>query len=364
MAHLSRATLKAFLPTPVVGAAVWIVDRSRGAVRRFHVVRASVLAFVDAYASAVLALGRNAPVEEIVAGNASFAGAKKVAVFCHYDVAGDVSPATVQYVAALAAAQHIVVFVSTAPELEERALEVLKTHCALILRRKNVGYDFGSWKVGLEHVPSKADLDSLIIANDSVLGPFAPLEPYIDRCDASSDVWGFTDSGERGWHLQSYFVLFRQTALRHPAFARFWRGVLMARSKHWAIRAGELRLSRELMRAGLRMRALFPTVEVIGREASSSALPVEAVPVGELDQAGRIVLMRRGVRLNPSHALWRVLIEVWGFPFIKRELIAKNPMKLLDVDDWQDVVSRRFGGDVLPGAVADATTHSPVRGGP
>ena len=53
--------------------------------------------------------------------------------------------------------------------------------------------------------PSEARL--LLLANDSVAGPFAPLGPLLARVDfAMADIWGATDSRERGYHLQSYLT--------------------------------------------------------------------------------------------------------------------------------------------------------------
>jgi lipopolysaccharide biosynthesis protein len=55
--------------------------------------------------------------------------------------------------------------------------------CGLILRRKNVGYDFGGFKDAIARIPDLGRLDSLLLANDSVYGPFHPARA------ASSNAW-------------------------------------------------------------------------------------------------------------------------------------------------------------------------------
>ncbi len=42
--------------------------------------------------------------------------------------------------------------------------------------------------------------------------------------------------------------------------------------------------------------------------------------------------------LNPTHHLWRVLIDRFGFPFLKTELVRRNPGRLPGVDAWPALV--------------------------
>lgn len=42
-----------------------------------------------------------------------------------------------------------------------------------IIKRKNIGYDFGAWKHGLEII-NKDEFDNFIFMNDTVTGPFLP----------------------------------------------------------------------------------------------------------------------------------------------------------------------------------------------
>ncbi|MGI4945962.1 MAG: hypothetical protein ACRYHQ_36290, partial [Janthinobacterium lividum] len=39
--------------------------------------------------------------------------------------------------------------------------------------------------------------------------------------------------------------------------------------------------------------------------------------------------------LNPAHSLWRELVEVCGFPFLKTELLLRNPIGINDLDAWR-----------------------------
>lgn len=281
-------------------------------------------------------------VEERWVGRQSLDTASRVAVFSHFDREGALHDFVDHYVRQLADAGFAVVFVSNSPRLPPATVERLLPSCALVLRRANVGYDFGAYKDGIAEVPAPERLESLIVANDSVYGPFHPLGPIVARMDDGADVWGITDSWEHRYHLQSFFVLFRRPAVQSPAFAAFWRQVRYVQAKDWIIGKYEIGMTRELAEAGLRCRSLFPY------RAAESAL-LEAAEGGDLhperfdpiQQAflGLVVdTVRRNGALNGTHYFWDFLIERLGCPFLKRELLRDNPEGVPFVGRWEQVV--------------------------
>jgi hypothetical protein len=56
----------------------------------------------------------------------------------------------------------------------------------------------------------------------------------------------------------------------------------------------------------------------------------------------------RRIPLNPTADLWRPLL-VAGFPFVKRELLRKNPAHVPDVAAWLDLARATSpdGADVI-----------------
>jgi hypothetical protein len=205
------------------------------------------------------------------------------------------------------------------------------------LVRRNIGYDFGAWRDGLADLVPLDGVEQLLLCNDSVYGPFAPLASLLSRADpAAADVWGMTEGRNHGPHLQSYWLLFHGKAITHPAFKRFWRTLPYINDKFAVVEAGELGLSRQLRAAGLRLNALFsyPEAEAAFRAQASPDSPVADAILDALD---------RGWPMNPSHHFWRVLIAELGLPFIKRELLTLNPAGMDDLADWEHVVQARFG---------------------
>jgi lipopolysaccharide biosynthesis protein len=257
----------------------------------------------------------------------------RAAIFCHFSLDNAISDDVVRYVRTLSELGFPVVFVSSSADLSDAAIAPVAPYCAEILLRNNIGYDFGCYREGLLALEPLDRLNGLIIANDSVIGPLAPLEPALRRMDLlAADIWGLTDSRDRGAHLQSYFLFAGPTALHHPAFIKFWRSYPLAQKREWAIRFGELGFSRAMRKAGLRLAAAYPyqeLIEQLRRRADAARAkptpPAQNRPVGH----GELLwLIAHGANLNPTHVCWDILRSEYDFPFIKRDLAARNPMRL------------------------------------
>ncbi|MDB5395015.1 MAG: polysaccharide biosynthesis protein-like protein [Rhodospirillales bacterium] len=267
----------------------------------------------------------------------------KVCVFAHFDRKGIIHEYVLFYLRSLRMAGFKIIFVSNAATLDPAGLAEVRDLAHLVLRRSNVGYDFGGYKDAISMIPDAAKLDFLLLANDSVYGPFSPIADMLAGIDpARAQFWGLTDSWEGAYHLQSYFLLFGREALGHEAFAKFWRRVRYINSKSYVIRRYELGLSRQLMKGGLRGLALFSA-----RDASR--IVIEEVGAGALrnpalDGVSKTYLKRmhgaveRGGTLNISHFFWDRLILKMGCPFLKRELLEKNPVAVPYVSRWQEVI--------------------------
>jgi hypothetical protein len=266
----------------------------------------------------------------------------RVAVFAHFDAAGEVAPRVLATLAALQAAGLSVLFVSNSGHLQPGAWAALRALCAGILVRRNVGYDFGALREALAfwQLPHPRT-ELVLLMNDSVLGPFGPLAEVLDLLDFSAaDIWGATDSAQRGHHLQSWFLAVGRRALDHPAWPAFWAGVRPVTNKEYVVGHSELMFSQQMRRGGLRLRALWSQAAI---EREVFAGPRAFSGIAELRQLARI---RRygnlGYALNPTADLWRQLLAA-GCPFVKRELVDRNPAGVADGAEWEAAVAARWG---------------------
>lgn len=243
-------------------------------------------------------------------------GYERVAVLVHHGAVPRVSRSFRELVAAFEARGYGVLVVSSA---EFRGPldwgEAEPSAAVTVLRKPNVGYDFGSWAVGLATYPEVRRATSVVLANDSLVGPFAPIDAVLDRLDASrADVWGMTETLQFARHLQSYFVAYRGGVLTDAPLEWFWRGVRHHADKQAIIHRNEIGLGRLLESEGYAVDAMFGAGQV--------------VDPGD----------------NPTIAGWRTLLDR-GLPFVKREIV-RSPELAPGGRDIPDELRTRYAVDV------------------
>jgi hypothetical protein len=286
---------------------------------------------------------------------------RKIVLFMHFDRTGRVRPQIQDYMRQLRDSGRAVVFITNAGFLTPPTMEALKPICAGIIIRRNQGYDFGAWCDGVEHLDlPRADTEEIIFANDSVFGPLTPIAPMLERIDyARADIWGLTESWQYRYHLQSFFFAFGPTALRSPAFAKFWRNIKPVPAKLFIIRQYEIGITQQMLKSGLSVAALWPYQRLLDNvdyaKLEDLVLQSES-DTGKVDPILRnrrlqIIRLRdcisRRVALNPTADLWRQLL-LTGFPFIKRELLRDNPAEVEDISDWIALVRETLNADPAP----------------
>ena len=263
------------------------------------------------------------------AGDAPRQG-RSLGLYLHWSGTGRVSAMVLRQLALWRQAGFDMVFVTNATPPESDWQAVAK-ETVLRLRRLNVGRDFGAWRdaaaIALRDRPAPAEL---LLVNDSVLGPFQPLDPLVEAWRAGGEgLFGLTESWGGGPHLQSYALLARGPGavaglITHLAHQRD------SRSKWRTVQAGEIGLTRRMRQAGHHCAALFGYARLC--EGLSAA---DHVALGPRHASLEAVLR---YPLNPTHHLWRLLVERHGFPYLKTELIRRNPGHLPGVQAWREVV--------------------------
>jgi Rhamnan synthesis protein F len=286
---------------------------------------------------------------------------QRVVLFVHFDAAGRVIPTTRSFITSLADAGLSVAFVTNSEKIEPEAKEFLKGVCGEILIRRNIGYDFGAWRDALDTLAlPRPETEAILLVNDSVYGPFGDFAGMLGGLDFErAEIWGLTESWQHRYHLQSFFLACGEASIRSDAWQRFWRSVRPVPSKEWIIRHCEIGFTRALQKGGVNCAALFPQSALLdAREIARLEALVATNPPRNSKAGARALHARRLLRsiqrgrqdLNPSIDLWRQLLWA-GYPFVKRELLRKNPSRIADVFDWEQVVTETKMSD--PRALAD-----------
>lgn len=253
-------------------------------------------------------------------------------VLAHFDPHGRIDDYVVSALREYRRAADLVVLVSSGARDVPSGVRQLVDR---FIARDNVGYDFCSWREGIEALGSLAGIDELICANDSVYGPTSPLGPVLaDPRVADADAWGMCLSVQgnvaRGHrpapHLQSWFMAFRRPVLESREFTEFWSRVVPLLSKDDVIDRYEIGLSERLQNAGFRLAAIYDA-----RTAPRLGWP-EAVSMMSLRSPLRSFLMacrhmRQPSRQNPAEMRPLSLLRE-GVPYLKSSVFRVNHDRL------------------------------------
>ena len=221
---------------------------------------------------------------------------RRAFVVAHYDPAGRVARHLRGLTAHLATLGRVV-FVST--QLSDAAAREL-ADVVEVLTRRNEGYDFFSYKRGIESLGALAAFDTLTVLNSS----FVCLDPprltgrFFSRSRPGIDVLGLSANFEYAAHLQSYWISFEsRRVLDSPAFARWWGDMEPVSERELVISRYEVGMSHALKAAGFTLASAFSPP------------------------------MQPGVaHRNPTHIYWEALMDEFGI--LKLELLRTNPFRM------------------------------------
>jgi lipopolysaccharide biosynthesis protein len=266
----------------------------------------------------------------------------KYCVFSHFDANDRVERHVLHYLEQLKLCGYEVLLVSTSRAISDASVQALSKVCHTVCLRENVGYDFGSFKAGIQLLKQQgARVGRLLVANDSVFGPFTDLQPILLAMEREDiDLCGLTDSHDHGYHLQSYFISYSARLYESAVFNDFWSSVDLISNttdnfKQKIVHNYEVGGSQYFLQAGCSYSVAFPYRDVLDRVFQRTLRKLDESRRPDSDivmQPGELVF-----NLNASHAYWDELIDL-GMPFIKRELLTKNPTAT-DVSNWPQKIA-------------------------
>jgi lipopolysaccharide biosynthesis protein len=129
--------------------------------------------------------------------------------------------------------------------------------------RQNVGFDFAAWAHLFALCGERSNWARLYLVNDSIVGPVdaSAFDRIIERVRTSpADFVGLTENTSPVHHIQSYFLAFNAGALRSTVLQNWFHQAISFPSKQMVIDIYELNLTRTLMRSGLTVETLFPSL--------------------------------------------------------------------------------------------------------
>lgn len=264
---------------------------------------------------------------------------RRLWVIAHFDSRGRVSAYVHTMLQAYRRAGGELMVVSTA-RLDANAEAALRGSADTVLLRDNAGLDFASWRCGLALRDFARDYDEVIVANDSVFGPFADITPIVARLsDPSVHLLGLTFSHEVAPHLQSYFLGFNLRVFPRDLFESFWSEVEALTDKEDVIRRYEVGLSQRVLGAGIPLTAVFdmrkpPEPRAILRSWWRQVIPERA----DWGTFRTLHGAQRSRQHNPTMYHWHEMLAA-GVPYVKVALLRDNPIGVRRGPIWRAIAS-------------------------
>ena len=235
---------------------------------------------------------------------------ESIAVIAHFSKSNLISESLTNYLRAILNSKYSVILVSACESDTELVLDEKIKSQITILRKPNLGYDFGSWAVAIDKFPEILLAEKLLLTNDSLIGPLDDFSSIVKDLENSKfDIAGITDNSQLQYHVQSYVLLFKQSALRNLNVQNLLKSVVHLELKNEVILKYELGLTRTAQLSGLFVGAIFPWNLIV--------------------QPGK----------NPSLAGWKRLMDL-GFPFLKREAVRLGSFS--EVNEMSKYISFKY----------------------
>ncbi|WP_167880111.1 rhamnan synthesis F family protein [Leptospira brenneri] len=222
-------------------------------------------------------------------------------LFSTFNIKGKVTKNLKFYLKNLYELGSDIVLVDTSPISLPQEIESIKPYIKHYIWRQNIGYDFGSWKVGLQETKGWEEYNQIVVTNDSIYGPIHSLRPIFEKFQTTDfDVWGLTDSYEFEHHIMSYFLVFESSVVRSESFKRFWDSLCYypTRFKKLLILAYEVGGTKYWVSNGFK----------VGSYIEYKNLNPNINP---------------SYYINPTHIYWDKIIKNYAFPFLKRDLVKE-----------------------------------------
>lgn len=179
---------------------------------------------------------------------------KRIAVLAHYDIDSVIDSYLKMVIKEIERFVEKIILVTTSGVDEKSLTEFNKVQ---VIQRENVGYDFYSYKTGIESISNLQQYDQLLMLNDSFyITESFDLNLFLHQ-SAGKDIYSITSTNQFAYHLQSYFIVFNKKAILSTWFYKFWQNVFIYKRKIKIIFDYEINLTRSAMQHGLTAGSMF-----------------------------------------------------------------------------------------------------------
>jgi len=245
---------------------------------------------------------------------------EKYLIFAHYHSNGLVRKDIINFINKSEKYFTKIIFVSTKINFKELKKISKKIK---VIKRKNTGYDFYSYKIGWEYIRkiSKNNNDSkkFYFANSSILyiNPRKMMKS-INKIDIKKDeFWGISRSLELTDHIQSYFFFFSSCLFENQNILNWWEKIKPLNLHYKVILKYELGLSNLMLNNKIKLKSIYK---------KNIDLKTNNIFKKIVQRFSEIFLKTpKYYKKDPTHYFWNDFYKLFGI--VKIRLIKDNDKK-------------------------------------
>lgn len=219
-----------------------------------------------------------------------------------------------------------------------------------LIVRDNVGRDIAAYRDGVLHLVNThclPNIDQLLFINDTILFPVIDSDYFWRRFLAiDSDVVGAFESFSPRHHVQSFFFMVRKNVLQKKYFLDFWKKYRSWNSRKHAVQSGEIGFSQYLKSHGASISAVVNAetcVEALNAPVANHKSLFSTIQTITYGHQQRMLIGKRVInpeyralsfgleKINPSHALCEFALTELQVPILKKDLVYRGTLSLVDI---------------------------------
>tara|TARA_B100000035_G_scaffold206519_1_gene176595 strand:+ start:1306 stop:2121 length:816 start_codon:yes stop_codon:yes gene_type:complete len=245
---------------------------------------------------------------------------KKYLIFAHYHSKGLVRKDIIEFLNESKKYFTKIVLVSTKINLREFQKISKKVK---VIKRKNTGYDFYSYKVGWEYIEKLTyynfDSKKLYFINSSILftNPKKILAKIKKIYVKKNEFWGLSRSFELTDHIQSYFFFFSASLFKNRDIFNWWKKIKPLNIHYKVILKYELGLSKLMIKNNIQLKSIYKKNINLKTNNIFKKIP---------QRFNEIFLKTpKYYKKDPTHYFWQDFYRLFGV--VKIRLIKDNDKK-------------------------------------
>lgn len=245
---------------------------------------------------------------------------QKYLIFAHYHSNGLLRKDIINFLKDSKKIFTKIIFIST--KIHQKELKKIPKKIKII-KRKNIGYDFYSYKVGFDYLinkfQKKFENKNLFFANSSVLfvEPKKLLNSIKKINIKKNEFWGISRSRELTDHIQSYFFFFSSNLLKNKNIFNWWKTIKPLNVHHKIIHKYELGLSILMIKNNVKLNSVY--MKNINLKTHNILKKISQ----RFDEI--FLKIPKYYKKDPTHYFWNDFYKLFGI--VKIRLIKDNEEK-------------------------------------